>query len=192
MWQQVKGWLGSLDINLDLNRTKLIFGINNESSLSIKNYIILTVKYFIWKTKFLNISLELEDYKHYLKNKLEDKKNACFIQGRESDFEPWLVIYDNIERPCTDISAAPLPTTADPQAQPIATHPPLPPGTPSDLPTIPTGQNTTDTHLDLTDSHLDPTDYHQALQVHQQVQVPLGQVEGQAEQVLVTPMPDQD
>ena len=45
-------------------------------AIASKNYIILTVKYFIWKTKFLNISLELEEYKHYLKNKLRFLQTA--------------------------------------------------------------------------------------------------------------------
>ena len=125
-------------------------------------------------------------------------KNACFIQGKESEFEPWLVIYDNIVRICTDISGAPSPSTTDPQTQPLDTHPPIPPGTTTDHPTSPTGQNTTDPQQDLTFPDQDLTDpqqdlinLQQDLQVQHQAQVPLDQVEGQAEQVMVTLMPGQ-
>ena len=78
LWQQVIGWLVSLDIRLDLDRTKIIFGIHTESSRSVRNYVILTVKYYIWRSKFQNIALSLKDYQIFLKMKLEDLKNACF------------------------------------------------------------------------------------------------------------------
>ena len=53
---------------------------------------------------------------------------------------------------------APLPNTTDPQAWPLDTHPPTPPGTTTDRPTSPTGQNTTDLQQDLTYPDQDLTD----------------------------------
>ena len=90
LWQQVRSWLGSLEISLELNRTKLLFGLHNESSLSVGNFVILTVKYYIWRTKFQNRALSLIDYQQYLENKLEDHKNACFLVGEENKFEPYM------------------------------------------------------------------------------------------------------
>ena len=127
LWQQIQGWLGSLNIQLELNRTKLLFGVHNEDSLSVKNFIILTVKYYIWKTKFENKVLMLIDYQNYLKNKLEDQKNACLFEGNDSKFDKWLVIFDCIERICNENRAAPLPD----QLTQIAASPP-PPGTRTD------------------------------------------------------------
>ena len=116
-----------MNIQLELNRTKLLFGVHNEDSLSVKNFIILTVKYYIWKTKFENKVLMLIDYQNYLKNKLEDKKNACLFEGNDSKFDKWLVIFDCIERICNKNRAAPLPD----QLTQIAASPP-PPGTRTD------------------------------------------------------------
>ena len=110
LWQQVTGWLESLDIRLDLDRTKIIFGIHTESSRSVRNYVILTVKYYIWRSKFQNIALSLKDYQIFLKMKLEDLKNACFYKEREDLFESWLVIFACVERICTGTNReAPLP-----------------------------------------------------------------------------------
>ena len=102
LWQEVRGWLASLNIGLELNRTKLLFGVQNECSLSIRNFVILTVKYYIWKTKFQNRPLSLYDYQHYLKSKLEDQKNAYVFEGEEFKFDPWLVIFNCLEQICTD------------------------------------------------------------------------------------------
>ena len=197
MWQQVRGWLGSLNIDLELNRTKLLFGVHNEGSLSVKNYIILTVKYYIWRTKFQNNQLALRDYQHYLKDKLDDLKNACFLMGKEIIFEPWLVIYNCIERLCTDTSVAPMPTTADLQTLP--TPPGSPTGPPTDLlttsPTRQGHQDPTDQAQDIPDLHQDHTDHHQDQLDQQQVQVqlqdPTGQVEVQLEQTMDTLTPGQ-
>ena len=129
LWQQVRGWLGGFNIGLELNRTILLFGIHSENSQSIKNFIILTVKYYIWRSKFQNIALTLNGYQDFLKNKLDDHKNACFYQGKEIYFEPWIVIYNCLERICIGTRMAPLPDTADPQAQAQIT--PSPPGSPT-------------------------------------------------------------
>ena len=154
LWQQIRDWLGTLEINLELNRTKLLFGIQEEGSLSVRNFIILTVKYFIWKTKFQNKGLTLIDYQHNLKNKLEEHKNACFIVGEEKKFEHWLVIFNCLEQICTDTNGAPLPPLADQQAPRAALPPPL--GTPTDHPlTHPTGLDQAPTVMDLQQDLLD-------------------------------------
>ena len=118
LWQQVKNWLVSLNICLEMNRNKLLFGVQSEPGNSVKNFIILTVKYYIWKAKFQQGTLNLSDYQKYLKYKLEDFKNACQYEDKDMKFDKWLVIFDNLTRSCTGTSnnEAPLPDTADPQA----------------------------------------------------------------------------
>ena len=110
----------------------------SENSQSIKNFVILTVKYYIWRSKFQNIALTLNSYQDFLKNKLDDHKNACFYQGKEIDFEPWIVIYTCLEEICIGTRMAPLP---DPQAQ--AQTPPSSPGSPTGHPIQPTGTGPT-------------------------------------------------
>ena len=154
LWQQVRSWLESLEINLELDRTKLLFGVQDENSLSVKNYIILTVKHYIWKTKFQNRALSLTDYQHSLKIRLEDHKNACFVIGEEQKFEPWLVIFNRLEQICTDTNGAPLPPLADQQVHQAALPPHL--GTPKDHPiTHPTELDQEPTALDRQPDLLD-------------------------------------
>ena len=193
LWQQVRGWLRTLQTELELNRTKLLFGVQNENSLSVRNFIILTVKYYIWKEKFQNKTLSLNNYQHYLKNKLEDHKNACFLIGEEKKFEPWLVIFNCLEQICTDTNGAPLLLLADqqPEQLQLAVYAPHL-GTPSDLPpTHPTDQ--IQDH-DLITLDQDPTD--QGLQQHQDLldhpQAPSGQVLEPTELDMATPTHDME
>ena len=51
-WQEIKEWLATLDTCLPLDRTILLFGILDQQSSSIVNYIILCGKNFIWRNKF--------------------------------------------------------------------------------------------------------------------------------------------
>ena len=128
IWQQVKDWLASFNICMELNRNKLLFGVHSEPGNSILNFTILTVKYYIWRTKFQNVTPNLSDYKNYLKNKLDDLKNACEYEEKESKFEKWIVIYDCLVRSCTGTNhnEAPTPTVLDnlapAQATDLPTH----------------------------------------------------------------------
>ena len=92
--------------------------MHSEPGNSVKNFIILTVKYYVWKTKFQQSTLNLRDYQKYLKYKLEDFKNACQYEDKETKFDKWLVIYDYLTRSCTGTNnnVAPLPDIADQQA----------------------------------------------------------------------------
>ena len=44
LWQEVRNWLIKFDINLPLDRKRLLFGIHTESSNSILDFIILATK----------------------------------------------------------------------------------------------------------------------------------------------------
>ena len=59
------------------------------------NFIILTAKYYIWRTKFQeNAAINFNCYKSFLKFKLDDLKNALDYEGKQYLFDPWLTIYD--------------------------------------------------------------------------------------------------
>ena len=105
----------SFNKNLPLDRKSLLFGIHDQSSNSVPNYIILCVKFFIWRAKFQNKDLSLSTFQKFLKCKLDDLKNANLYEEREDKFEQWIVIYDFLSSlECTGTSEAQSPTrTAD-------------------------------------------------------------------------------
>ena len=96
LWQDVHGWLATFNINLPLNRTQLLFGIHEQSSNSVENFIIFFTKYYIWKTKFTTKTLLIDSFKHFLKYKLDDLKDACVFENREDKFRIWRNIYDEL------------------------------------------------------------------------------------------------
>ena len=169
----------------------------------LQSHILLSTngRYVKEKTKFQNKVLLLIDYQNYLKNKLEDHKNACLYEGNESKFDHWLVIFNCLERVCINTSAVPLP---DPQAQ-VAASPP-PPGTRTDpqaqasASPPPLGTHTgpqaqaatshphqgTRTEPQHPGTALDPTDQHQIPDLLGQQQVPRDLVQEPTEDYIPT------
>ena len=96
LWIEVQSWLRMFNINLPFDRKSILFGLVNEESNSVLNYIILSVKYFIWKTKFQSQELFFQPFKHFLKNKLTDLKNSLIYIEMEDKFEPWLNVFNNL------------------------------------------------------------------------------------------------
>ena len=70
LWQEIRAWLAPLETNLPLDRTKLLFGILDEPSNSILNYIILCAKHYILRSKFTSKNISLIMYQKYLYQKL--------------------------------------------------------------------------------------------------------------------------
>ena len=112
LWQGVKGWLATFNINIPLDRNKMLFGIHEFSSDSIENYIILCTKYFIWKSKFQTKDLSLDSFQSFLKLKLNDMKNSFIFEEREDKFSKWILIHNCLlsKEVCTGTMEAPLPT----------------------------------------------------------------------------------
>ena len=111
LWQEVKAWLATLNTNIPLDRTKLLFGIHDQASNSVENYVILCVKHFIWKTKFYSKDLALPIFQSFLKSKLDDVKDAYLYAQKENKFNQWNNIYTCLSRlPCTATNEALLPT----------------------------------------------------------------------------------
>ena len=96
LWLEVQSWLRTLNLNLPFDRKCLLFGLIREESNSVLNYIILSVKYFIWKSKFQSQELFLQPFKHFLRNKLIDLKNSLIFVDKEDKFEPWLDVLNNL------------------------------------------------------------------------------------------------
>ena len=116
----VKNWLATLNVCIPLDRKILLFGFHDQSSGSVKNYIILCVKYFIWKAKFQSGELCFLAFQQYLKFKLEDLQNAYLFEGKDHKFVPWMLIYDCLSRiQCTGTSEALLPPSSPTSLAPV-------------------------------------------------------------------------
>ena len=85
-----------MNIILPLDRKILLFGFQEEQSNSPMNYIILCVKYFIWKTKLQNCQLSFIALQRFIKNKVEDLKNAFLYEDKMYKFDPFLVVYNSL------------------------------------------------------------------------------------------------
>ena len=96
IWIEVKNWLRTLSTDLPLNRKILLFGYQDQTSNSVVNYIILCVKYYIWKTKLQYQHLSFHTLQKFLKNKLEDLKNAFSYEDKQFKFEPFIVLYNSV------------------------------------------------------------------------------------------------
>ena len=85
-----------MNINLPLDRKILLFGILEENSNSVLNYLILCVKYYIWKTKLQFQQLSFLALQRFFKNKLEDLRNAYLYEDKVYKFEPFTVVYNSV------------------------------------------------------------------------------------------------
>ena len=125
LWQEIRAWLAPLETNLPLDRTKLLFGIFDEPSNSILNYIILCAKHYILRSKFTSKNISLIMYQKYLYQKLNEIKNALIFMGEESKFEKWNDIYEFLSRlpECSDPTKAPMPALTPAGPPPPGQHP---------------------------------------------------------------------
>ena len=86
LWQEVAAWLGSLDVRLTLDHRILLFGHPDQPSDSILNYVILSVKYFIWISKQKDQNINTTTFKKYFYHKLFELKNAyIYIKNKCSN-----------------------------------------------------------------------------------------------------------
>ena len=96
IWQEIQNWLRTFNIEIPIDKKTIIFGIQDQKMSTIPNYILLCTKYFIWKVKFQTQHPTFSNFLKFLKNKLEDLKNACLYEDKDSKFAPWLVIYNSL------------------------------------------------------------------------------------------------
>ena len=95
-WTQVKAWLATIpnEINIPLDKKAILFGIPNQTSNPVPNFIIICGKYYIWKVKKQGNSLCINGFKAYLKYKLDEIKSTLMYEEKERDFVIWSVIFD--------------------------------------------------------------------------------------------------
>ena len=96
MWVEVRNWLRIININLPLDRKVLLFGYQEQNSNSLLNYIILCVKYYIWRTKLQVQQLSFTALQRFIKNKIDELKDAFLYEDKVCKFEPFLVLYNSL------------------------------------------------------------------------------------------------
>ena len=92
----VRAWLETCETFLPLDRNKILFGLHTDSANSVINYVILSLKYFIWVKKQQSQTPTLTTFKPFLKCKLDDLKDTYNYQNKDNLFCHWTVIYDNL------------------------------------------------------------------------------------------------
>ena len=107
LWQEIKAWLATLDINIPLERAKILFGDHTGASSSVTNFTMLCCKSFIWKAKFTTKELTLVQFQKYFYFKLIEIKNACILMWKESKFERWSNVLNYLSRLPQCIDARP-------------------------------------------------------------------------------------
>ena len=95
-WQSIGNWLASLNVVFPLDQETLIFGNHNQPSFSAINYVILSVKYYIWVSRLKKQFLDVNAFKKVFHFQLEELKNAYIYEGNLHKFSQWQLIFDNL------------------------------------------------------------------------------------------------
>ena len=103
-WRECQAECQVLGFNLDISKLKILFGKLDERPTSINNFILLSVKYLIWKCRLSSSVLSLEIFKKYLFSKLKDLKEALEYCDKIVHFQQWNNIFDCLSRSvlCTE------------------------------------------------------------------------------------------
>ena len=111
LWSEIKNWLATLNINFEITEKVVLFGIHSEESTSVLNTIILSVKHFIWITKFGSKNLSLILFQKYFLNKLQEKKDAFLESEIVHKFDCWVIIFEHLSRlpECPVLNEASMP-----------------------------------------------------------------------------------
>ena len=93
---QLINFLLSLNVNIDLNLKKVLFGDPSKRAMSFENLMILYIKGFIWQCKIKNAIPTLRGFKSYLKLFLSTLKFVHTILNIENIFNQNLYIYEHL------------------------------------------------------------------------------------------------
>ena len=96
LWSGVRHWVESLGIILPLDTTSLLFGFHEQPITSITNYVILTIKFYIWVSRIKDQNLFLTAYQFYLYHRLDELKNAFIYDKKDHNFDPFVTLYNTL------------------------------------------------------------------------------------------------
>ena len=93
LWQNIQDFLLISGLFVEFTLKLVLFGFHLEDIESLKNYVILVTKAYIWKTKHEQAPLTFSSWKKYFKFKLEDLKAAYDYLDRLHEFDQWSIIF---------------------------------------------------------------------------------------------------
>ena len=98
LWNDIKLWLSSLNIEISVQRKTILFALHDQDCTSVQNYVILSGKCFIWRSRIGNIDLSLANFQRFLFFKLDDSRNSYIYAKNEPKFDQWLIVYECLLR----------------------------------------------------------------------------------------------
>ena len=96
-WNELKTWLSAnSSVTLDLGEKNLLFAYQDKSN-TIRNYLCILAKYFIYTTKFAQKNLLLENFINLLKKKFQSEKYIFLMNNSMTNFfAKWAPLYNHL------------------------------------------------------------------------------------------------
>ena len=94
IWSLLNNWLTEIsNINMDLQDSSILFSYQDDNSL--RNYLYVLVKYYIYANKFSGNGLSLQSFKTILKRKFKAEKYIAYVNNSFTRFmKKWGPLYD--------------------------------------------------------------------------------------------------
>jgi hypothetical protein len=98
MWHAVANWvLNKKGIHMKLNKTVILFGLTDKTKDVFLNWLLINIKYYIYKTKIEKRELNIVAVKNTLQNKYEIEKCILFKTCRYEEYNafwaPWKILF---------------------------------------------------------------------------------------------------
>ena len=93
-WNLLNNWLSAVsNFNMTLNDSSILFSYQDENSL--RNYLYVLAKYYIYSNKFSGNGLGLQNFKAILKRKFKAEKYIAYLRNSFTRFmKKWTPLYD--------------------------------------------------------------------------------------------------
>ena len=93
-WNLLNNWLSAVsNLNMTLNDSSILFSYQDENSL--RNYLYVLAKYYIYSNKFSGNGLSLQNFKAILKRKFKAEKYIAYLRNSFTRFmKKWTPLYD--------------------------------------------------------------------------------------------------
>ena len=93
-WNLLNNWLSAVsNLNMTLNDSSILFSYQDENSL--RNYLYVLAKYYIYSNKFSGNGLSLQNFKAILKRKFKAEKYIAYLRNSCTRFmKKWTPLYD--------------------------------------------------------------------------------------------------
>ena len=91
---EIVAFINNQDIEFNPTKTEFLFGYKNVHTYSIKNFIPLVLKKYIWRSKFKTATVTLVGFKAQLKSYLIDLKYMFDFKNVSNLFDEWNTLFE--------------------------------------------------------------------------------------------------